>query len=119
MFILKFNVALKILLVVSIVLQSLTAVVSATPENHQIDIEHLQTQHDHADDRNVLNDNTDDEQHDVKDCHHCGHCCGSHLSWILVSNSNVDGKLNIINKTPYQIDQTSTFLEAILRPPIS
>ena len=113
------NVVLKMLLVVSIVLQSLTAVVSATSENHQIDIEHLQTQHDHDDDRNVLNDNTDDEQHDVKDCHHCGHCSGSHLSWILVSNSNVDGKLNIINKTPYQFDQTKAFLEAIHRPPIS
>ena len=86
MFILKFNVALKILLVVSIVLQSLTAVVSATPENHQIDIEHLQIQHDHADDRNVSNDNVGDEQHNEKDCHHCGHCSGSHLSWILVSN---------------------------------
>ncbi len=116
---LNLNVVLKMLLVISIVLQSLTAVASSTSENHQIDIEHLQTQHDHADDRNVSNDNVGDEQHNEKDCHHCGHCSGSHLSWILVSNSNVDGKLNIINKTPYQIDQTSTFLEAILRPPIS
>lgn len=116
---LNLNVVLKMLLVVSIVLQSLTAAASSTSENHQIDIEHLQTQHDHADDRNVLNDNEDDDQHDVKDCHHCGHCSGGHLSWILVSNSSVDGKLYIINKTPYQIDQTSTFLEVILRPPIS
>ena len=116
---LNLNVVLKMLLVVSIVLQSLTAVVSATSENHQIDIEHLQTQHDHADDRNALNDNTDDEQHDVKDCHHCGHCSGSHLSWILICNSNTTGKLNIINKTPYQVSQTNTYLEAILRPPIS
>jgi hypothetical protein len=97
------------LLVISIVLQSLTAVASSTSENHQIDIEHLQTQH----------DNVGDEQHNEKDCHHCGHCSGSHLSWILVSNSNTTGKLNIINKTPYQIDQTNTYLEAILRPPIS
>lgn len=107
------------LLVVSIVLQSLTAVASSTSENHQIDIEHLQTQHDHDDDRNVLNDNTDDEQHDVKDCHHCGHCSSSHLSLILVSNSNALSKLKIYIKTPYQFDQTSTFLEAIHRPPIS
>ncbi len=55
------NVVLKMLLVVSIVLQSLTAVASSTSENHQIDIEHLQTQHDHADDRNALNDNADDD----------------------------------------------------------
>ena len=111
--------ALRIILVLSIVLQSISSIASETSENHQIDIEHLQTQHDHADDRNALNDNADDDEHNEKDCHHCGHCSGSHLSWILVSNSNTTGKLNIINKTPYQIDQTSTFLEAILRPPIS
>ena len=113
------NVVLKMLLVVTIVLQSLTAVASSTSENHQIDIGHLQTQHDHADDRNALNDNADDEQHNESDCHHCGHCSGSHLSWILVNNTNGIDKLNVINKTPYQIDQSNTFLEAILRPPIS
>jgi hypothetical protein len=107
------------LLVISIVLQSLTAVASSTSENHQIDIEHLQTQHDHADDRNALNDNLGEEQHSEKDCHHCGHCSGSHLPLILVSNSNALSKLKIYNKTPYQFDQTSTFLEAIHRPPIS
>ncbi len=116
---LKFTVALKILLVVSIVLQSLTAVVSATSENHQIEIEHLQTQHDHNDDFSLLTESAGDEHHDIKDCHHCGHCSGSHLSWILINNLNNSTKLFNINNTPYQFDQTKAFLEAILRPPIS
>ena len=116
----NFSFALRILLVLSIVLQSISSIASDTSENHQIDIEHLQTQHDHADDRNALNDNADDDEHNEKDCHHCGHCSGSHLSWILVSNSNTTSKLlNIFNKTPYQVAQTNTYLEAILRPPIS
>ncbi len=119
MYILNFSFVLRILLVLSIVLQSISSIASSISENHQIDIEHLQTQHDHADDRNVSNDNVGDEQHNEKDCHHCGHCSGSHLSWVLVSSSNATGKLNIFNKTPYQIAQTNSYLEAILRPPIS
>ncbi|WP_111978741.1 hypothetical protein [Algibacillus agarilyticus] len=112
------NVVLKMLLVISIVLQSLTAVASATSESHQIDIEHLQTQHDHANDRSNSNDSAS-EQHNEKDCHHCGHCSGSHLSTILVNDSNSFDKLIVVNKTPYQVEQTNSFLEAILRPPIA
>lgn len=118
MFILNFTVALKIILVLSIVLQSISSIASATSENHQFDVEHLQTQHDHKDDRNILNDSTDDEPHDISDCHHCGHCSGSHLSWILVNNSNIAAKLFKTNHIPYQFDQTKEFLDAILRPPI-
>lgn len=109
------------LLVVSIVLQSLTAAASATSENHQVDIEHLQTQHDHKDDSHLIDENTVDNHHDINDCHHCGHCSGSHLSWISINNfnNNSNTKLCCINKTPYQFEHTQTFLDAILRPPIS
>jgi hypothetical protein len=72
------NVALKILIIISIVLQSIVAV-TATLETHQLDVEHLQTIHDHQTDHS---DN--DKEHDVDDCHHCGHCSGNHISWILV-----------------------------------
>lgn len=119
MSILNFTVALRIILVLSIVLQSISSIASATSENHQIDVEHLQTQHDHKDDRDILNENADDEPHDIKDCHHCGHCSGSHLSWILISNSNSATKLYNNNLIPYQFGQTKEFLDAILRPPIS
>ncbi|TYK66809.1 hypothetical protein [Colwellia echini] len=113
------TVALRIILVISIVIQSLTAVASATSESHQIDIEHLQTQHDHANDRSHSNDNATGEPHNEKDCHHCGHCSGSHLSTILVNDSNSFDKLKVINKTPYQVEETNSFLEAIFRPPIA
>ncbi|QBY05914.1 hypothetical protein E2K93_16770 [Thalassotalea sp. HSM 43] len=115
----NFTVALKILLVVSIVLQSFTTVVSATSQSHQVDVEHLQTQHDHQDDLNTFNDNTRDEHHDVNDCHHCGHCSGTHMSWILVNNLISDIKLYNFNQPPYQFSQTDEILSIILRPPIS
>jgi hypothetical protein len=112
------KVAFKLLLVLSIVLQSLTAV-SATSQKHQIDFEHLQTQHDHQDDLKRSDVNLDEEGHDVHDCHHCGHCSGSHLSWILTTYIHITPKLFSFNKTPHQFDQTKEFLDAILRPPIS
>jgi len=101
------------------VLQSITAVASATSQSHQIDIEHLQTQHDHSDDLSNNAEEIGEDDHDIKDCHHCGHCSGSHLSWILISNSNSATKLYNNNLIPYQFDQTKEFLDAILRPPIS
>jgi len=118
-YILNFSFALRIILVLSIVLQSFSSIASVTSEDHQVDIEHLQIQHDHADDRNILKESADKEPHDIKDCHHCGHCSGSHLSWILVSNSNITSKVYNTYKIPYQSVQTKEILDAILRPPIS
>ena len=100
-------------------LQSLITVASATSQSHQIDIEHLQTQHDHNNDSTAFNNNSDDDEHDVNDCHHCGHCSGSHFSWILISHINSITKPFNINNTPYKFDQSKEFLDAILRPPIS
>lgn len=78
---------INILVVVSIVLQSLAPVVSAT-ENHQVDIEHLKTEHSHEQDlqpsQESLNLTIDD--HEISDCHHCDHCTGSHLSWVFLKN---------------------------------
>ncbi|MCF2849847.1 hypothetical protein NH514_15265 [Pseudoalteromonas sp. ACER1] len=75
------NVLLKILLIISIVFQSFVAV-SATLETHQLDVEHLQTIHDHEAEHSPQLDS--DKEHDIEDCHHCGHCSGNHTSWILV-----------------------------------
>ncbi len=114
-----FNVALKFLLVFAIVLQSLTAVVSATNENHQIDVEHIQIKHDHDTDNTDSGRIVDAEGHEVNDCHHCGHCSGSHLSWILVKGISNFHELPTVNNTPYYVIQSKEFSEAILRPPIS
>lgn len=80
-----------------IALQSVSAIASAS-KTHQIDIEHLQTEHVHAEHRNAEHRNAeqantkqyssatqlyDEDGHDIKDCHHCGHCSGSHLSWYI------------------------------------
>ncbi|WP_286219632.1 hypothetical protein [Thalassotalea agarivorans] len=85
------NIALKILLIISIVLQSFVAV-STSMENHQLDVEHLQTIHDHETDHSPQLDK--DNEHDIEDCHHCGHCSGNHTSWILVKAFTPNLSLN-------------------------
>ncbi len=85
------NIALKILLIISIVLQSFVAV-SASMESHQLDVEHLQTIHDHDTDHSPQLDK--DNEHDIEDCHHCGHCSGNHTSWILVKTFTPNLSLN-------------------------
>ncbi|RHW77780.1 hypothetical protein [Colwellia sp. RSH04] len=113
------KVALIVLLVVSIVLQSLTAVASAINENHQIDVEHIQVKHDHNLDRSEAGRLVDAQGHDVNDCHHCGHCSGSHLTWILIKDIPNLHELPTANEFPYDFIQYKEFFEAILRPPIS
>ncbi|WP_139158569.1 hypothetical protein [Pseudoalteromonas sp. JW3] len=55
---------------------------SAT-QTHQIDLEHLQTEHSHAEQYNAGEALYDEDGHNIKDCHHCGHCSGTHLSWYV------------------------------------
>ena len=89
------NIALKILLIILIVLQSFVAV-SESMETHQLDVEHLQTIHDHEADHVLQLDS--DNEHDTEDCHHCGHCSGNHTSWILVEAGTPNLSLNHSHK---------------------
>ena len=88
-------------------------------ETHQLDVEHLQTIHDHETDHSPQLDKDKDNEHDIEDCHHCGHCSGNHLSWVLVKDFSAIDELRSINISPYQFDQKENLLDAILRPPIS
>lgn len=114
-----FNVALKFMLIISIVLQSFTAVASATTDAHQVDFQHLQTVHDHADDIQLVKQDKAPGEHDIKDCHHCGHCSGSHLSWVLVKNMEMSFNALHAKAPLFMIEQPISFLDAIFRPPIS
>jgi len=116
--ILSFFVLFRVLLIISLVFQFLTADVLSDSEVHQIDIKHLQTQHDHNSDTHTAESNMNDG-HDINDCHHCGHCSGSHISWVLANSINNYTKPQANNATPYHIDETKEFLDAILRPPIA
>lgn len=112
----NFTVVFKLLLVISIVLQSLPTVAST---DHQIDIEHLQTQHQHANDVKTANGDVDEAGHNIDDCHHCGHCSTSHLSWIFSTYITSTPNTYSVEKIPYQSTQTKEYLDSIQRPPIA
>ncbi len=101
-----------------VVLQSLSAIAGAS-ETHQLDIQHLQTEHSHSDDANLVTEGSGTDNHNTQDCHHCGHCSGAHLAWIIAKDlpSGIDRKY--VDKTPYQNTTEKEFIEATLRPPIA
>ena len=116
---LNFTVVFKLLLVISIVLQSLSSAASTTSSNHQVDIEHLQTQHEHKSDVKAFDGNVDEAGHNIDDCHHCGHCSTSHLSWIFFTHTASKPNTYSLERIPYQSTQTKEYLDTIRRPPIS
>lgn len=80
-----------------ILFQSFSAVANSL-DFHATDPQHLLQEHQHSDDHingsvneepsdkavNTLNDakNTTVSQHNPADCHHCGHCNGTHVQWV-------------------------------------
>ncbi|MBD1583776.1 DUF2946 domain-containing protein [Pseudoalteromonas sp. S16_S37] len=78
----NFKTLLSLFITLAIALQSVGAMAAST-QIHQIDIEHLQIEHVHDQQVSTLTEQYDQSGHNVKDCHHCGHCSGSHLSWFV------------------------------------
>jgi len=101
-----------------IVFQSYTAVANQKI-THQVDVQHIQTEHSHlTDDSLATNDGEND--HNVQDCHHCGHCHGSHTHWF--SSKNLPQTLPLLlvfNHYLYQNDHEGRFVENLIRPPIA
>ena len=107
------------LLILSIVLQSFVAVAD-TKDTHQLDSEHLKTEHSHALDQAAFNTDFLDTEHDVKDCHHCGHCQGSHAQWLAsLKNAETPLKLIALNQYIYLNHLDKSYVEELNRPPIS
>ncbi|WP_133471314.1 hypothetical protein [Paraglaciecola marina] len=108
------NVAIKMLLIILIVLQSVVAV-SATLETHQLDVEHLQSVHDHKADHLVQSD----QEHDLDDCHHCGHCSGNHTNWIMATVFLLNLSLNHSQNFDKLTLSTLGISSKLYRPPIA
>jgi hypothetical protein len=112
------NTWVSFLLVLSIALQSLVAVANSD-ENHQVDLQHLQTEHSHTLDNLALSDDSS-ENHNITDCHHCGHCQGSHTQWLTSEKiSATTSKLLTLNQYFYRVHLDNGFTEELIRPPIA
>jgi hypothetical protein len=109
-----------------ILFQSFSAVANSL-DFDAIDTQHLQHEHNHAEhDKSLSSTSTQDAstdqvqgQHNPADCHHCGHCHGTHVQWVghdsiskhhhVVSNHNfnyldalIDAPINRLLRPPKQ-----------------
>lgn len=108
---------LSYILVFAIALQSFFTVLNAQ-EIHQIENEHIQIEHSHENDFQVTADNSGDE-HQIDDCHHCGHCHGSHSQWVATNQLDSIAQNNNEQSLPYLVFSNNGHLDNPLRPPIS
>jgi hypothetical protein len=113
------NTWVGFILVILIAMQSFASVADSN-ENHQVDSQHLQTEHSHALDNTTISSDSSENEHNVKDCHHCGHCQGSHTQW-FVSKKSSDTPPNflVLNQYFYLTHLDKGFTEELIRPPIS
>jgi hypothetical protein len=113
------NIWLSFLVVLSIALQSFTAVANVE-QIHQVDIKHLQTQHSHDSDIDEFLNDASDNQHNSKDCHHCGHCQGSHSPWVMAKPlDNFPSDILVSQLYFYLTHPNNRFIEDPIRPPIA
>jgi hypothetical protein len=108
--------------IILILLQSFSTVANSL-DFHANDPQHLQQEHQHSDDHinnadNVtiadqLNDNKSPtaNQHNPADCHHCGHCNGTHVQWV--------GHYAVQNYDLAQHSHQFHYLRAVIDAPVN
>ncbi|MCV2883671.1 hypothetical protein OE749_03015 [Aestuariibacter sp. AA17] len=114
------------MVMISIVIQSLSFAVSSE-SLHQYDPTHAKLSHDHQHDR-ILTEAVDIpnqeksrsiDGHDPADCHHCGHCTGTHMSWVTeTSELHYHDAVSLLD-VPYSSVIPHNFISAPYRPPIA
>lgn len=101
------------LLVLSIALQSFVAVANSDG-NHQVDFQHLQTEHSHDLDNVEFSNDSSENDHDIKDCHHCGHCQGSHTQWFVSKKvSDTTPEFLVLNQYFYRVHLDKSFMKSL------
>ncbi|PAY00069.1 hypothetical protein CKO50_17495 [Pseudoalteromonas sp. HM-SA03] len=81
---------------------------------HQIEVSHLQHTHDHAEDVQA-----DSSGHHTKDCHHCGHCSGTHLNLVILKSLLPFEMRPNSEIYPQSDTKVRAFVEQAHRPPIA
>ncbi len=113
------NTWVGLLLVLSIALQSFVAMANSD-KAHQVDTQHIQTEHSHDVDNAELFEDSSKDDHSIKDCHHCGHCQGSHTQWFSSKKTSIaTPDFLSINQYFYTAHLDKSFIEELTRPPIA
>lgn len=120
---------LSYILLFCIAMQSFI-VVANNQELHQPDAQHLKIEHSHQNhtidpnqpselSKSLAISEVSDADHNEDDCHHCGHCHGSHMQWVYLSQHFTYPIFN--NSTPFQYAELARnhIIDHDLRPPIT
>lgn len=108
-----------------ILFQSFSAVANSL-DFHTIDTEHLQQTHQHSVNKKTSStplqqvDNENDiavDQHNPADCHHCGHCHGSHVQWVTQQHSQKILLVAQLHQFFYLKTMIDGQVSQLLRPP--
>lgn len=124
------------IMILLMLFQSFSAVASSL-DFHVVDPQHMQHEHDHnehvqnalsdfqADVGSIKNANTysldshesGDEHHNPSDCHHCGHCNGTHAQWVGFQNLTNLQRLSQNHDFDYLDADIEEPTSRLLRPP--
>jgi len=113
--------SLAYLLLILIALQSVLSVAKAE-SFHQVDPEHLAQVHElqGGDQPSIGKQNGDQPSgHNPADCHHCGHCQGSHFQWAYTSMTLGVLAFNDVKAYYYRPTVIEGPASRLLRPPIA
>jgi len=110
---------ISLTIVLSIALQSFVAVADSD-KSHQVDATHLQTEHSHDADNVNASEHSTESEHSIEDCHHCGHCQGSHTQWLTSKKTlQLTPKHLFPGEYLYLTHLEKSFIEELIRPPIA
>ncbi|APD86582.1 hypothetical protein ACI7YQ_11250 [Alteromonas marina] len=107
-----------------ILFQSFSAVANSL-DFHAIDTQHLQHEHKHSEHEQVqsdlsakaTSDKVSTEHHNPADCHHCGHCHGTHAQWVSQNHINILKTVVSIHNFNYLDAVIDAPINRLLRPP--
>lgn len=109
-------------IIISLILFQSYSVVANSLDFHAIDTQHLQQEHKHSEHKQVLDANGTSGKEKVNhnntaDCHHCGHCHGTHAQWVNPNNINGLKTVVSIHNFNYLDMVVDTPVNRLLRPP--
>tara|TARA_R110000868_G_scaffold401202_1_gene676576 strand:+ start:423 stop:764 length:342 start_codon:yes stop_codon:yes gene_type:complete len=111
------NKLLNLILAFAIVIQSFVAIANSQ-ETHELDVQHIQTEHSHESDRQIVDNELPIEgEHSDENCHHCGHCHGFHSQWL--TKASIDHDKLVAHQYLYSFQYANPHHDNPIIPPIS
>ncbi len=105
-------------LVILIALQSF-ATIAGAGQPHQSDDEHLSYSQEHSAGAmtSFTDESTVSSDHAELDCHHCGHCHGSHLSFLTTNSTDLSSACLSMALKGFDKTALNGLMFTLFRPP--